>query len=204
MNKAVIALLVVVAMAGGFGLSKVLQQRTGLGATDGGARPLAIPESNPAIDAVDFSLRDLAGTPVSLSSSDGQVRVLNFWATWCAPCRREIPVLKALAEEHRGAGIAVLGLAVDELEPVRAYANDTDFNYPILMAEPGADAIVTDYGLDFIGLPLTLIVAPNRELVYAHAGELKTADLEEMLPTLLQLAAGELDAAAATAQIGAH
>ncbi|MEO1037082.1 MAG: TlpA disulfide reductase family protein [Pseudomonadota bacterium] len=202
MKKLGLAALVVAAMAGGFAASKVLQQSTGLPASDGGARTLDVPTAN--IDAVDFALPALDGSTLTLSESDGRVRVLNFWATWCAPCRREIPLLKELVDEHTATGIDVVGLAVDEAGAVSAYAADTGFNYPIVIAEPGADSIVSDFGLDFIGLPLTLVVAPDRQLIYAHAGELKRGQLDAMLPQLAALASGELDVDTAREQIANH
>ncbi len=203
MQKLGLLVLVIAAMAGGFFVSQQMQKPADTAPS--AARTLALPRASTdsVTSGVDYELPDLDGNAQTLSASDGDVRVLNFWATWCAPCRREIPLLKALQEEHGDAGIKVIGLAVDERDPVAQYAADTEFNYPILMAEPGADQLVDDYGLDFIGLPLTLIVAPDRELVYAHAGEMKVDELEPMLATLKALAAGDIDAAAARDQLNA-
>ncbi|MEM8983758.1 MAG: TlpA disulfide reductase family protein [Pseudomonadota bacterium] len=197
MQKFALVALVVLAMAGGFIASKMLQPKPG---SDSQARTMEVAAAD---STVDFSLPQPNGETLTLSASDGQVRVLNFWATWCAPCRREIPLLKALADAEGEAGIRVIGIAVDEAAAVSAYADDIAFNYPNVLAETAANALVADFGLDFIGLPLTLVIAPNRELVYAHAGELKEDQLEVLLPTLRELAAGNIDAESARKQLAA-
>ena len=84
---------------------------------------------------VAFELGGIDGNMHNFSEWDGKHRIVNFWATWCAPCRREIPLLKAFQEEHGVDDFQVIGIAVEFLEPVVAYAEDAQFNYPILYGE---------------------------------------------------------------------
>ena len=90
---------------------------------------------------VAFSLPDLDGRQRDFSEWDGKHRILNFWATWCAPCRREIPLLKEFQDAQADSGIQVIGIAVDDLEPAVAYAKDAEFNYPVLIGQEDAMAI---------------------------------------------------------------
>jgi len=84
---------------------------------------------------VAFTLPDLDGRQRDFSEWQGSNRVLNFWATWCAPCRKEIPLLKAFQDEHADAGVQVIGIAVDDLEPTLAFAEAAEFNYPALIGQ---------------------------------------------------------------------
>jgi len=146
---------------------------------------------------IDFELTGLDGKPRSFSEWGGQHRIVNFWATWCAPCRREIPLLKAFQEQHGADGFQVIGVAVEFLEPVIAYAADADFNYPILVGEQDAMAVAESSGVGFVGLPFTMIVTRDGTLIGAHMGEIHQQQLDEIVAVLGKLDRGELDAAAA-------
>jgi thiol-disulfide isomerase/thioredoxin len=122
---------------------------------------------------------------------------VNFWATWCAPCRREIPLLKSTQAAHAANNLQVIGIAVDDLEPVQIYAEETDFNYPILIGQEDAMAAAEASGLDFIGLPFTMIIAPGGELLKTHIGEIVELHIEKILQVFEQLEAGEIDLAGA-------
>ncbi|MDH3545828.1 MAG: TlpA family protein disulfide reductase, partial [Gammaproteobacteria bacterium] len=134
----------------------------------------------------------------------GKHRILNFWATWCAPCRREIPLLKAFQDEYGATGIQVIGIAVDFLEPVIAYAEEAEFNYPILVGEQDAMAVAGSSGVDFIGLPFTMIVAADGELIGAHMGEIHKEQLEQIAELLARLDRGEIDKETIRASIDAY
>jgi thiol-disulfide isomerase/thioredoxin len=150
---------------------------------------------------VAFALPDLEGKPRSLAEWDGKARLVNFWATWCAPCRREIPLLKSVQAEH-GATVQVIGVAVDAREDVVAYAQTAGFNYPILIGLDDAIAAAESVGVQFIGLPFTMVIAPDGRLVKTHFGEIKAGELEEIVQVLGRLAAGELDLARARKALG--
>ena len=146
-----------------------------------------------AVSHPSFKLPDIEGTERDFSEWDGKHRLLNFWATWCAPCRREIPLLKAFQDEYGDSGFQVIGIAVDFPEQVSAYAETAKFNYPVLVGQEDAMAIAESSGVEFIGMPFTMIVAADGELLNTHVGEILDADLEHIVKVMTMLDNGEID-----------
>ena len=109
-----------------------------------------------------FELISPQGVAVSSRQWEGKPLVVNFWATWCAPCRREIPLLKKTQTEHAENNLQVIGVAVDFIEQVTAYAEEAEFNYPVLVGQEEAMAAAEATGIDFIGLPFTMILDAAR------------------------------------------
>jgi thiol-disulfide isomerase/thioredoxin len=142
------------------------------------------PEISATEMAPAFVLQDVEGTGRDSSEWDGRVRLINFWATWCPPCRREIPLLIDLQNEH-GDQIQILGIAIDDLDAVREYAESTDFNYPILIGQQNAIDLANTYLNDFIGLPFTAFVDSNGHVVRVHVGELHRDQAETFISEIL-------------------
>ena len=140
-----------------------------------------------------FQLADLDGNQHDFSEWAGKHRLVNFWATWCAPCRREIPLLKTFQDEYGENGFLVIGVAVDFPDQVAQYAESAEFNYPILVGQEDAMAVAESSGVDFIGMPFTMIVAADGELLNSHIGEIVKADLEHIVKVLTMLDNGEID-----------
>jgi thiol-disulfide isomerase/thioredoxin len=163
------------------------------------AAPLLVTEAaSEAVERrIEFSLPDLDGTVRNIADWNGKARLINFWATWCAPCRREIPLLKSTQAKHAADNIQIIGIAVDEVEPTRNYAAEAEFNYPILVGQEEAMQAAAASGVDFIGMPFTLIVAPGGELLATHIGEIVESHIELILEVFAQLEAGDIDLAAA-------
>ncbi len=141
---------------------------------------------------VAFELDGLEGNKRQSSEWDGKHRIVNFWATWCAPCRREIPLLKAFQEQHGANDFQVIGIAVEPPEPVIAYAEEIQFNYPILVGEQDAMAVAESSGISFIGLPFTMILAKDGTLVGAHMGEIHQQHLDDIVTVMIQLDSAEI------------
>jgi thiol-disulfide isomerase/thioredoxin len=139
-----------------------------------------------------FTLPDADGVSHELSEWDGKNRILNFWATWCAPCRREIPLLKAFQDEQGGNGFQVIGIAVDFPEAVANYAEAAQFNYPVLVGEQDAMAVAESSGVEFVGLPFTMFVATDGELLGAYIGELHRSHLDTIVDVMTRLDRAEI------------
>jgi thiol-disulfide isomerase/thioredoxin len=129
---------------------------------------------NPAAAPV-VAMRDLDGREVSLASLRGKVVLVNFWATWCGPCRAEIPDLVALQEKYRGQ-LQVIGISQDEVpvELVRRFAADHRMNYPVVMSTPEIEQLFPGVN----ALPTSFIVDRESRIVQKHVGML-TASLTE-------------------------
>ncbi len=124
-----------------------------------------------AIPATDFNLQSLNGEQTQLADLRGRWVVINFWATWCAPCVEELPLLQQLAEQHPNA-LAVLAINMREDEDaVRAFVEQHNLSLPVLL-EPD-DQMLLDYGVQ--GLPLSIMVSPNGEVMQRHVGPVDKA-----------------------------
>lgn len=134
-----------------------------------------------------FVLPDVSGVERDFSEWTGKNRIVNFWATWCAPCRREIPLLKAFQDEQGGNGFQVIGIAVDFPESVANYAEAAEFNYPVLVGEQDAMAVAESSGVEFVGLPFTMFVASDGELLSTYIGELHQSHLDEIVSVMTRL-----------------
>ncbi len=149
-----------------------------------------------------FTLPDLEGTPRDLDEWAGKALLVNFWATWCAPCRREIPLLKRAQDAHADKNLQVIGIAVDYTEDVITYAETAGFNYPILVGQEDAMAAAEASGVEFIGLPFTMVISPDGQLIKTHIGEIVESHIEKIVAVLDQLQQGDLDLAGARAALG--
>ena len=148
-----------------------------------------------------FALEDLTGEIRSIHGWEGDALVINFWATWCAPCLREIPLLKEFQDASGSAGVQVVGIAVDHLEAVRAFAEDMGFNYPVLVGQLAAMEAAAEFGLEFFVLPFTVFTDHRKRILGIHAGELHSEHLDDLLLVLDALKAGSMDIDAARARL---
>jgi thiol-disulfide isomerase/thioredoxin len=141
----------------------------------------------------EFKLPDISGTERNFSAWQGKNRLINFWATWCAPCRREIPLLKDFQDKQSGNGFQVIGIAVDYPEEVSAYNETAQFNYPVLIGQQEAMAVAESSGIEFIGMPFTMFVASDGEYLSAYIGELHKVHLDQVVDVMTRLDRGEID-----------
>lgn len=151
----------------------------------------------------DFALSDLDGETRSISEWSDRPLVINFWATWCAPCRREMPLLQALHQERKDEPIEVIGIAIDRFDAVAAFIAESGITYPILAGQQDAMQAAEKFGSDFIALPFTVFTAPGGEVLVLHSGELHADQLRSILKISDRVAAGELEASEARALLAA-
>jgi thiol-disulfide isomerase/thioredoxin len=135
----------------------------------------------------DFSLKDLTGKSIQISAWSGKSLVINFWATWCAPCRREIPLLKTIAAEWAGRDIKVLGIAVDYPDKVRDFAGQFKIDYPVLIGDQDALDIAAKFGMASPAFPFTVFTDRRGEVVALFVGELHRPQVDFILSELQDL-----------------
>jgi cytochrome c biogenesis protein CcmG/thiol:disulfide interchange protein DsbE len=144
---------------------------------------LAAREIRVAKGAPDFSLRNASGKRVSLSDYKGQVVVLNFWATWCGPCKEEIPWFVEFQKEWQFRGFTVLGVSMDEdgWKAINPYVAEKKINYPIVLAD---EEVNEKYG-GIEALPTTFIIGRDGRVAFVHSGLIERAEYEKEIEGLL-------------------
>jgi peroxiredoxin len=160
----------------------------GMPATTGAGKKTTrvIPEFLP-----DFTLATLEGPPRALSSYQHPSLIVNFWATWCAPCRREIPLLRQLRAERGSRGVEVLGIAVDFREDVEKYVAKIGLDYPLMIGEEDGLAAADAFGID-PAFPFTVFADAQRRIVAVKVGELHADEAAFILDHIELLNAGRL------------
>ncbi len=133
--------------------------------------------------APDFSLQDLTGQPLNLASYRGKVVLLDFWATWCAPCRGEIPHFVEFQDKYRDQGLQVIGISMDDgPKPVREFYQEFKMNYPVAL---GNEKVAQSYG-GVLGLPVTFLIGRDGRVAAKYIGEVQMSTLREAIESQLQ------------------
>ena len=130
-------------------------------------------------------LPDVDGRQQPLSQWRGKVLVVNFWATWCAPCREEMPHFIAAQAKDGAKGLQFVGIAVDQVDKVREFAQEIRLNYPALIGGLGAIELSKALGNELAALPFTIILDRGGSVVHTQLGPLKAAQLDALLDRLL-------------------
>jgi thiol-disulfide isomerase/thioredoxin len=147
----------------------------------------------------DFSLANLDGEQQSIQSWAGKPMLINFWATWCGPCLREIPMLKELQAARPD--LQVVGIAIDKPDLVAKFAADNAFNYPILIGQNEAWAAASAMGVNIFALPFTIFTAGDGSILGVHTGELHAEHLDSFRTVADDFGAGRIDVAEARSRI---
>ena len=133
----------------------------------------------------EFTLPDLDGRPRSITEWDGKVVALNFWATWCPPCLKEVPEFVSLQGKYRAQGLQFIGIALQKPEDVRGFVAEHKVNYPVLAGELEVIKLAEAYGNSMGALPYTVIIDRNGQIAHVKPGILPTEEAERIITGLL-------------------
>jgi thiol-disulfide isomerase/thioredoxin len=132
-----------------------------------------------------FKLKDLENKTRDIKEWDGKVLMVNFWATWCPPCRREIPAFIQLQEKYQEKGFQIIGVALDEKQAVIDFTDPMGVNYPVLMAADEGIKLSKAYGNRLGVLPFSVIVDRKGNIIHRQRTELSFEQVENMIKPLL-------------------
>jgi peroxiredoxin len=135
---------------------------------------------------MDLSLPDLTGKTQRLAQWQGKILVVNYWATWCAPCRQEMPAFSRLHDKYAAKGVQFVGISIDSAEKVEAFQKETPVSYPLLIGSMSTMESAVALGNINQGLPYTAILDSQGNLVATKLGRLAEDKLEAQLETLLK------------------
>jgi peroxiredoxin len=172
-KSALIATFAVIAFIGGLSVSGLLSS------------PLAKAKQENQALLPDFSLPDLSGKEHRIKDWQSKVLVINFWATWCPPCLKEMPEFEALNKEFSEKGLQIIGIALDDAEPVKEFIASHKITYPILMGEDRGMKIAHDLGNIVNTVPFTVIVDKNGVVIKGQMGTLTKEELLKIVSPLL-------------------
>ena len=174
-----------------------VRSKPAAGESDESAPPAAkrIPDRLP-----DVSMPDAKGVSHKLSDWKGQPLMVNFWATWCDPCRREIPLLKSLRHERAAESLEIVGIAVDFQDAVMDYTRKIGIDYPVLIGEKDGMAAIDAFGMDTV-FPFTVFADKEGRIFTVKVGELHSDEAKVILDGLRDVDEGKVDLAAARQRI---
>lgn len=148
------------------------------------SRPEPVSQPQIPLSLNEIPLIDLDGESKNLGDWKQQVLIVNFWAPWCVPCRREVPDLVALQTEYRDQ-VQVLGLALDSAENINSFAEEYAMNYPSFLASSHIPMYNAVFGNSSGALPFTVIIDSRREISYSHTGQISLDELRKRVSKLL-------------------
>jgi thiol-disulfide isomerase/thioredoxin len=206
---------VLIAAGGGFFAQRAITERNSLREAPGAGqlvpnnlRPDVVPDTTeepPPKRTIpetlpDIRLPDRAGSMKSLEDWKGQPLIINFWATWCGPCREEIPLLKTLRKEHAADRLEIIGIAIDERQAVLKYASEIGIDYPVLIGEQEGYEAAERFGVAMV-LPFSVFADSRGRIVSLKVGELHANEAAYILERIREVDANRLPLADARRDI---
>jgi thiol-disulfide isomerase/thioredoxin len=141
----------------------------------------APPESTAVAALFRQNLPDAQNTVHSLSQWQGKTLVINFWATWCAPCVDEMPELSILQKDLASKNIQIIGIGIDSASNIKDFSLKHQITYPLYVAGVGGTELAREFGNQAGGLPFTVLVSPTGEITKTYLGRLKMEELKKDL-----------------------
>lgn len=135
-----------------------------------------------------LELPDPDGKPQSMKQWQGRVQIVNFWATWCEPCREEIPGLLRIVKKHDAKGLQIVGIAIDSDDKVKQFAKEFQITYPLLIGGLETVDLSRELGNKAGALPYTVVLDRDGRVVRTHLGKISEQELDEVVTPLLATA----------------
>jgi thiol-disulfide isomerase/thioredoxin len=181
-------LLAILSSVAGYQLQQYLNKDNGTGNVQ---QPTAIksptaPKEVIGTKAEDFTLFDVDGKQRSLSEWQGKIIALNFWATWCGPCRDEIPAFVELQEQYSNDGLQFIGIALQQADEIRDFLEEFNVNYPSLVGMKDVSKLAKKLGNDIGALPYTVFIDQNGIISFTRRGPLLKSEAETVIQALIQ------------------
>ena len=129
----------------------------------------------------DFTLEDINGDTVSINEFKGKKTLINFWATWCRPCRKEMPMLNSVYLSQDPSKFSVVGIAIDRQDKVIQFVAELGIDFPIMIGQSEAYDIMKTLGNEALTLPYTILIDEKGKLVWSKNTELMHSDMDEVL-----------------------
>jgi thiol-disulfide isomerase/thioredoxin len=182
-NIVLFAVVIIVAGGAGFSVQRYLQD-------DSRNLPPVMPKKITRSDVVGttrppFELKDLDGTLRNVDEWNGKVLLVNFWATWCPPCKREMPAFIELREKYAEQGFEIIGIALDDKDSVQDFVDTLGVEYPIFAADHAGLELSRLYGNNISALPFSVFVGRDGKIRLAKAGEISKQQAEKIIQPLL-------------------
>ena len=136
---------------------------------------------NEKIVMFDFFLENIEGETISIGEFRGEKTLINFWATWCRPCRKEMPMLNGVFLSQDPSDFSVVGIAIDKPEKVKQFVAELGIDFPIMVGQSEAYDVMKDLGNEALTLPYTILIDEEGEVVWSKNTELKHSDMDEVL-----------------------
>lgn len=175
-QKIFVGLIAAAALVGGFFAAQIINKPS-------------IPQPGQAAampkQMVEFTLPDVNDKPHNINQWRGKLIILNFWATWCPPCRKEIPVFIAMQEKYGDKGLQIIGVAIDKKQDVINFQDFNFINYPVLVGQEEVMTIMRQYGNRLGALPYSVVIGPQGRILGRKVGDYKRSELEALLEGLL-------------------
>jgi peroxiredoxin len=159
-----ILFIFVVSLAAVYGLSKYTQRSAQTGKV-----------------ATDFTLPNINGGDLKLSDYKGKLVLLNFWASWCPPCRAEIPGFIKIQNANKDNGFTFIGVAIEDKKSATSFAKDIGINYPSSYGLDDSLKVAEQYGNAAGGLPYSVLISPDQKIITVHSGFLGEELLQKMI-----------------------
>ena len=138
-------------------------------------------EEDKKIVMSEFELSDIDGMKISINGLRGKKTLINFWATWCRPCRKEMPMLNGLYLSQNPADLSVVGIAIDKPEKVIQFVAELGIDFPIMVGQSEAYEIMKILGNEALTLPYTILINEEGEVIWSKNTELNHGDMDEIM-----------------------